>query len=109
MIMAIIQFGLWYHATHVANAAAQEGARAFRIETGNRSEGVATAREFMRRVGSTLFEESSVQAVGNDGDDMVGITVRGRILSVLPLDLGSFRVEATSVGPKEVFRGTDGL
>ena len=32
LIMSIIQFGLWYHASHVAKAAAQEGVRAARIE-----------------------------------------------------------------------------
>ena len=30
LIMVVIQFGLWYHASHVAEAAAQEGASAAR-------------------------------------------------------------------------------
>ena len=34
MIMTVIQFGLWYHASHTLKAAAQEGVRASRIDGG---------------------------------------------------------------------------
>ena len=32
LVMLVIQFGLWYHAQHVAQAAAQEGVRSARVE-----------------------------------------------------------------------------
>ena len=39
LIMTVIQFGLWYHASHTAEAAAQEGVRAARVEGGTEVDG----------------------------------------------------------------------
>jgi Flp pilus assembly protein TadG len=110
LMMAIVQFGLWYHAAHLANAAAQEGARAYRVQTGSEAEGVETARNFLSGVGNGPFQQTPrVSPVSRDGGDTVGITVSGQIISVLPFDFGGFTVEATSVGPRERFRGVDEL
>ncbi len=43
-ILAVVQFGIWAHAAHVATAAAQEGARAARAEDGSAATGDARAR-----------------------------------------------------------------
>jgi TadE-like protein len=110
LMMAIIQFGLWYHAAHLANAAAQEGARAYRVNSGTEAEGVDTARDFLGRVSDGLFRGTPrVTPVSRDGGDTVGITVEGQIISVWPFGIGEFTVEATSVGPRERFRGVDEL
>ena len=47
LIMVVIQFGLWYHASHVAEAAAQQGASVARVEAATAADGRTSAQQFM--------------------------------------------------------------
>jgi hypothetical protein len=83
VIFGGIQAALYYHARTVALAAAQEGVRVARIETGTAQAGAARAREFVADAGgpdvlSQLTVSPSRTAT------TAGITVAGRSLSVLP-------------------------
>jgi Flp pilus assembly protein TadG len=103
MMTALVQFGLWYHGTNLANAAAQEGARAYRLEGGSISDAQREARNFLSRTNPDLLENIAVNEV-SQGDN-VGITVTGDVMSIMPFDLG-LQVEGRSVGPRERFRGS---
>ena len=50
-VLLVVQFALWQHAVHVAGAAAQEGARAARLEGGTAAAGQAEAEQFLARLG----------------------------------------------------------
>jgi Flp pilus assembly protein TadG len=104
MIAALVQFGLWYHGTNLANAAAQEGARAYRLEGGTISDAQREARNFLNQTNPDLLSNINVNEV-SQGDN-VGVTVTADVLSVMPFDLG-LQVEGRSVGPRERFRGSD--
>jgi Flp pilus assembly protein TadG len=104
MIAALVQFGLWYHGTNLANAAAQEGARAYRLEGGTVSDAQREARNFLNATNNDLLRNIEITDVSRG--DNVGITVSADVLSVMPIDLG-LQVEGRSAGPRERFRGSD--
>ena len=100
MILAVVQFGLWFHASHVASAAAQEGARAARAEASSAAAGQARAEEFLDSVGRAIVLEPSVRATRDD--DVARVEVTGQAPQVVPgLTLP---ISAESEGPVEEFR-----
>lgn len=54
VIAMVIQFGLWYHASHVAQAAAAEGVRAARADGASAVDGQARAEDFLAQAGPTI-------------------------------------------------------
>ena len=103
LIMLVVQFGLWYHAEHVVQAAAQEGVRAARMEDGTAAAGESRAGAFLAAAGSTLVDNSSVSA-RRDGETAT-VEVTGTVTAVVP---GlSLAVEASATIPVERFRVTD--
>lgn len=100
MIMTIIQFGLWYHASHVAQAAAQEGVRAARVDTGTAEAGQARAVSFVVEAAPTLLVDVTVQAdrTATTAHVQVNATVRSIIPGL------SLPVHATADSPVESFR-----
>jgi Flp pilus assembly protein TadG len=100
LIVLVIQFGLWYHASHVAEAAAQEGASAARVETGTAAEGRLRAQQFMAAAAPALVEGVSVTAVRDT--DAARFDVYGTMHSLVPgLTL---RVHGHAQSPVERFR-----
>ena len=100
MLMLLVQFGLWFHAVHVARAAAQEGARAARVEGGTLAAGEDRARDFLGNVAPRLIDVDLVEATA-EGDE-VRVEVRGTVIEVVPfLQLD---VSGVSQGPVEEFR-----
>ena len=105
VLLFSVQFGLWYHASHVALTAAQEGARAARQDTdaGTRDQrGVDRARAFVAQLGSGVIERPDIQAT-NDGDT-ARVVVEGEVTSVMLIPGLTFSVHAVSEGPIERFR-----
>lgn len=103
-IMVVVQFGLWAHASQVATAAAQEGARAARAEDGSAAAGQDRARAMITAAGSQVLLGPTISA--SRGSDSVDVEVRGRAVSVVP---GlSLPVRATAAGPVERFRPDPG-
>lgn len=100
MLMLAVQFGLWYHASHVAIAAAQEGARAARVEGASAAQGRAAAQRFLAEVNSDLIRAPQVTA-SRDADH-VRVEVRGASIEVVPGF--SLPVRAVSDAPVERFR-----
>jgi Flp pilus assembly protein TadG len=103
LIFLVVHVGVWLHATQIARAAAQEGARAARVETGSIAAGQERAEAFLAGLGDSVLEDEVV-TVEADGQT-AKVEVRGRALAVLPFL--HFDVVAMSEGPVERFRNPD--
>jgi Flp pilus assembly protein TadG len=105
-----IQFALWFHASHVALAAAQEGARAARVANAVDSRsardaeqvGEATASQFLSGVAPTLLSNTQVVARVDGAFDRVRVDVKGDGVTIVP---GlTVKISEHSEGPVERFR-----
>ncbi|MDQ3643441.1 MAG: pilus assembly protein [Actinomycetota bacterium] len=100
LIVLVLQFGLWYHAEHVAQAAAQEGVRAARVEGGTAERGRQRTEDFLSRAGRTIVTGRTIDATRDP--DTASVRVRGRAVAVVPgLALA---VSASATSPVERFR-----
>ena len=98
LILGVIQFALWQHATHVAEAAAQQGLAAGRVEGGTETTGQTEADAVLRQLG--VLSDSRV--VTDRTVDMTTVIVTGEAPSVLPFL--HLPVRAVASGPSERFR-----
>lgn len=101
MLMLVVQFGLWYHGSHVAIAAAQEGARAARVEGGTAAVGRRAAQDFLAELNTDLIQGPVVTAERDA--EHVRVEVRGASIEVVPGF--SISIKAVSDAPVERFRG----
>ncbi|MFG2160897.1 TadE family protein [Streptomyces olivaceus] len=105
MIFATVQFGLYFFADHVAQAAAQAGARKARATAdaqpgGWRGEANDVVDSYIRQLGPQLVLSPDVKTL-QPQQDTVGVEITARIPTVFPcLDL---TVHAQSMGPVERF------
>ncbi|MEV0847626.1 TadE family protein [Streptomyces sp. NPDC049954] len=105
MIFASVQFALYSFADHVAQAAAQAGARKARATADEhpgqwRGEARGAADQYIRQLGPQLVLGPDVKLVQPQADT-VGVEITARVPTVFPgLDL---TVHAQSVGPVERF------
>lgn len=102
VLLFSVQFGLWFHASHVALAAAQEGARAGREAGPSPRDPASVTNGFLERLGNGLLESPRV-TVANDGDT-VRVEVQAHVTKVVFIPGISFPVHAVSQGPIEKFR-----
>ena len=99
LIAVVIQFGLWYHASHVAQAAAAEGVRAARADGASALAGEARARDFLDQLGPTIVVGSNV--VASRDARIARVEVKGHAVSLIPgLHLP---VDAVAQSPLEEF------
>jgi hypothetical protein len=105
MIFATVQFGLYFFADHVAQAAAQAGARKARATADAqpgawRGEAQDVVDSYIRQLGPQLVLSPDVKMVQPE-QNTVGVEITARIPTVFPgLDL---TVHAQSMGPVERF------
>lgn len=100
LVLLVIQFGLYYHAAHTAEAAAQEGARAARVEGASAADGDDRARSFMADAAPTLVHDVTIYATRDT--DTARVEVRGVVHAIVPgLNLS---VHAEAASPVERFR-----
>jgi len=101
LIGVAIQAAMYFHARNLALAAAEEGARAGRGQTGTDAGGVLRAREFLTEAGGDVLTDIEVTSAGSTAT-AVRIQVRGDVLSLLPgVRLPLIAQEAA--GPRERF------
>lgn len=100
LVLASVHVGLWFHASHVVDAAAAEGARAARAAGATDADGERRARQILDTLGSTAVTDRSV-SVARDGR-YVTVTVTGNAPPVVPGLV--LPVSATSTSPIEAFR-----
>jgi Flp pilus assembly protein TadG len=82
LLMLIVQFALWYHASHVAEAAAQQGTSAARVETGTADDGRDHAQQFMANAAPALVEDVVVTATRDT--EVARVEVTGTVDSLIP-------------------------
>ncbi|MGH9111486.1 MAG: TadE/TadG family type IV pilus assembly protein [Acidimicrobiales bacterium] len=112
-IMLIVQAGLYFHASSIASAAAQEGARSATVQGGNGAdegasiaEGERVAGEFVQTLAPRLLDDVEIEGRLVDNGDLVRITVSGDVTEVfkIPGVNVDFTVQETSEGVIERFR-----
>ena len=102
MFMALVQWGLYFHAQSLADAAAQDASRAARDAGATPADGMAVADQLLSdATGSGLLERVAVNVDDTTGN--VRATVRGDVRSLVPLPGFDLTVEGVSEGPKERF------
>jgi Flp pilus assembly protein TadG len=102
LVLVSVHIGLWFHARHLVNAAAQEGARAARAAGAVDADGEARAEQMLDDLGPTVIANPTVTVARTT--DTVTVTVTGQAPVVIPglvLD-----VRATSTSPIEQFTPT---
>jgi Flp pilus assembly protein TadG len=104
LVMLVIQFGLWYHAQHVAQAAAQEGVRSARVEGSTADAGRTRAVDFLAGAGPTIVEDPVVTATRDA--ETATVTVHGHAVTVVPGF--SLSIDASATSPVERFREDPG-
>lgn len=92
-LLAIVQFALWSHATHVAQAAAAQGLSAARVQSGNAEAGESQARQLLRELGDGPLKKVVVDA--NRTADRATVGVDGVTISVIPFLQLPVHAEAT--------------
>jgi Flp pilus assembly protein TadG len=100
LILGVIQFALWQHASHVAKTAAQEGLAAGRLENGSEATGQNEANAVLAQLGVL----SGPHVVTRRTADTTTVTVTGDAPSVLPFF--HLPVRAVASGPTERFRSS---
>jgi Flp pilus assembly protein TadG len=101
VFMTLVQWGLYFHAGQVVDAAAQDAARAAqtRLDDGDAAE--AAAADLLRPAQrSGLLSDASVDVSGDAG--RVRAVVTGDVIRLVPIPI-VLRVTGTAGGPVESF------
>ncbi len=101
LIMSSIQVALWYHSAALADAAAQDGARAARVQGGNANDGIDRANQLLDQAGPSLLVGRRVTA--SRSPQVVRVDVRGHCIQLVPFV--SLPVHGVAESPTESFRG----
>lgn len=97
LIMGVIQFALWEHATHVADAAAQQALSVGRLQGESAAAGQAEGQAVLTQVGSGVLTASQVTATKTA--TITTVVVTGRAASII--GLFALPVRAVASGPSE--------
>jgi Flp pilus assembly protein TadG len=102
LVLGVLQFGLWYHAQNVVEAAALEGARVAAAEQGSAEEGRARALEVLRE---GLAQEADQEATASIGSQAARVRVTAQLRGLLPIPgLDSFPLSSEATVFRERFR-----
>src|ERR1700680_272620 len=99
LFLLVVQFALWQHAAHIAEAAAQRGAQSARVQGGTNAQGYADAQSATSQLGANLLINPTVTVTR--AGDVVRIEVSGTAEQVVPFL--SLPVTAVVNGPVERF------
>lgn len=103
IFMTLVQWGLYFHASQVADAAAQDAARAAQASGGSEVAASAAAEDVLGDArGSGLLHGIDVSVSGDARS--VTVTVTGEVRSLIPLPL-RLKVRGVAGGPLEQFVG----
>jgi Flp pilus assembly protein TadG len=105
LVLAVLQFGLWYHAQGVVLAAAQEAARVTAAEDGSPAAGRARARELLD-AGLGQDAGSATVTVTRDAR-LARATISASLRPLLPFT-GGLRLRAEGRSFAEHFRPAGG-
>ena len=99
LILGIVQFALWEHASHVAEATAQQGLAAGRVQGGSDEAASVEAKSVLSQLGSGVLVNPNVSATR--GLVTTTVVVTGKAEGILPFL--SLPVRAVAAGPTERF------
>ncbi|MBW3575868.1 MAG: pilus assembly protein [Actinobacteria bacterium] len=102
LISTVAQFALYYHASHVATAAAQEAARAAQLADGTEAGARAHGYDFIAQAGPNLVLEPRVVVTRDTAAEVAQAEVHGRIPRLVP-GMAAPTVSASAGGPLERF------
>ena len=97
LVLGVVQFALWEHATGIAEAAAQQGLSVARIQGGTSQAGTAETQSVLAQLGTGVLVGPQVTATRTAATTTV--VVSGRAESVV--GIFSLPVRATAAGPTE--------
>lgn len=99
LLLTIVQFALWSHATHIAQAAAAQGLAAARVQDATAAQGSVAARQVLDQLGRGPLTNTRIDAARSA--DVVSIRVSGETSAVIPFL--RLPVHAEAAGPVERF------
>lgn len=99
LLLLVVHAGVYFHAVHLASAAAQDGARAARLLDGSAEAGERAAAGLLDELAGGVLTDVRVQASRTATTAAVEVT--GYAAPVVPLI--RWPVRARSEGPVEVF------
>lgn len=105
-LMAIVQFGLYFHAKNVAEQAAQEGAAAARAFDGTEDSAKGVTEDYLTALGESTLQGRTVSV--NRGPQTASVTVRGTALSLIPIPGLTLQIDVTAAGPVERYVPSSG-
>ncbi len=101
LVMSVAQFVVYYHASHLATAAAQEGVRAAQASDGSAAAAQTQTQAFIDQAGPNLVLGPTISV--SRGTDTARVEVRAQAPQLVPgLSLG---LDAVASGPLERFVG----
>ncbi|MCX2948977.1 TadE/TadG family type IV pilus assembly protein [Lentzea sp. NEAU-D7] len=95
----VVQFAMWSHATHIAQAAASQGLAAVRVHGGSPADGAASARNVLADLGGGPLRDTNVDC--ERGSETALVRISGTAKQVVPFL--SLPVHAKAAGPVERF------
>jgi Flp pilus assembly protein TadG len=104
LVLLVVQFALWQHAQHIAEAAAQRGAQTARVQGGTDAQGQTIAETATSQLGANLLVNPSVSVSRAGG--VVRVEISGTAEAVVPFL--SLPVRAVVNGPVERFTAPGG-
>lgn len=99
MLLAVVQFGCWSHATHIAQAAAARGLAAARTETATHTDGTTAAERLLDQLGTGLLTHPTIHC--DRGTTAVSVRIDASTVTVIPFL--HLEVHAEADGPIEHF------
>lgn len=105
LVLTLAQTALYFHAAHVAQAAATHALAAARTENGSAAAGEGQARYVLSQLGPGPLRDTSVAV--RRGTQQAEVQVSGVATSVVPFV--HILVRARAVGPVEEFAVRDGF
>jgi hypothetical protein len=99
ILMAIMQFALWSHATHIAQAAAAQGLAASRVQGGTAADGTSAAQRVLDQLARGPLTGGNVSS--ERGAASASVRISGTATAIVPFVRLPVRAEAA--GPVERF------
>jgi Flp pilus assembly protein TadG len=96
-LLTIVQFVLWSHATHIAQAAASQGLAVTRAQNGTTAEGTASARHLLEQLAHGPLTDASVSAERTT--ESAAVRISGTAKAVVPFL--RLPIHAEAAGPVE--------
>ena len=101
LILLIVQFAVWAHASSIAQATAEEALAAARVQGGSAASGQQRAQQVLSQIGSAVLISPRVSVTRTA--TTVTVTITGTAEEVLPVPGLALPVSITVSGPAERF------